>query len=117
MLIELDTSSLTPLYSQLVAALRQAIATGDVSSGEKLPTAAELAGSLDLNKNTVLRAYRQLRDDGWVELRRGRGAIVVTRPDQNSYVEQALDELATAAHSSQVSLHELIAGLTVRGVK
>ena len=66
MLINLDSASTTPLYAQLVASLRRSISTGEVGVGEKLPTAADLADSLDLNRNTVLRAYRELRDDGVV---------------------------------------------------
>lgn len=120
MLIHLDSTADTPLYAQLVASLRRAIAGGEVPVGDKLPSAGDLAQSLDLNKNTVLRAYRQLRDDGVVELRRGRGATVVAGPDGGhalpDTVEVALDELATAARSSSIPMSALVAGLTIRGV-
>lgn len=117
MLIQLDAASPTPIYAQLVAALRKAITGGDIRDGERLPTAADLATSLDLNRNTVLRAYRDLRDEGLVELRRGRGATAITptgRPDGD--VEKHLDALAEAALKSRTPLAALIAGLTIRGV-
>ncbi|MDK8767173.1 winged helix-turn-helix domain-containing protein [Corynebacterium freneyi] len=123
MLIHLDSASTTPLWAQLVAALRRSIHDGEVAIGEKLPSAGDLADSLDLNKNTVLRAYRQLRDDGIVELRRGRGATVIAGAGSDAEtagqgaVETALDRLAAAAREASVPMSDLVAGLTVRGVR
>ncbi|MFD8880232.1 GntR family transcriptional regulator [Corynebacterium xerosis] len=121
MLIQLDSTSATPLYAQLVASLRRAVSTGEVPVGDKLPSAGDLAQALDLNKNTVLRAYRQLRDEGVVELRRGRGATVVAGADGGralpESVETALDELAAIARESSIPMSDLVAGLTIRGVR
>ena len=120
MLIHLDASSTTPLYAQLVASLRRAISTGEVATGDTLPSAADLAASLDLNRNTVLRAYRELRDDGLVELRRGRGAIVISGPGtghtNSPLIEETLDDLARLARQSSVPLSAIVAGLTIRGI-
>ncbi|HHU45321.1 MAG TPA: GntR family transcriptional regulator, partial [Actinomycetales bacterium] len=97
------------------------VESGELSPGDRLPSAGELATSLDLNRNTVLRAYRELRDDGVVELRRGRGAIVVAGPNAthpaSPQMEAALDRLAAIARESSVPLSDLIAGLTIRGVQ
>ena len=48
MLIQLDSTSATPLYAQLVASLRRAVSTGEVPVGDKLPSAGDLAQALDL---------------------------------------------------------------------
>jgi GntR family transcriptional regulator len=77
-LLRLDPSAEEPLFAQLVAQLRLAILEGDLKDGERLPAARELAESLDVNIHTVLRAYQELRDDGLIELRRGRGAVVAS---------------------------------------
>src|SRR5699024_755521 len=120
MLIHLDASSTTPLYAQLVASLRRSISTGDVAAGDTLPSAADLAAALDLNRNTVLRAYRELRDDGLGELRRGRGAIVISGPGtghtNSRLTEATLDDLARLARQSSVPLSAIGAGLTSRGI-
>jgi DNA-binding transcriptional regulator YhcF (GntR family) len=76
MLLRVDPSLPAALHEQVAAGIREAIAAGTVADGERLPAARVLAGSLDVNVHTVLRAYGDLRDAGLLELRRGRGAVV-----------------------------------------
>lgn len=76
MLITIDPSDARPLFEQVAAAVRLAVIRGEASPGERLPAARDLAESLEINVNTVLHAYRDLRDEGLVELHRGRGATV-----------------------------------------
>jgi GntR family transcriptional regulator len=76
MLIRIDPSRDAPLWEQVAASVRAGIATGRIHAGERLPAAREIAASLDLNLHTVLHAYQVLRDEGLVDMRRGRGAVV-----------------------------------------
>jgi len=76
MLLKVDEQSSQPLHEQLAGQLRQAIAAGDLAAGEKLPPARELAAGLGVNIHTLLRAFQTLRDEGLLEIRRGRGTIV-----------------------------------------
>ncbi|MEU8581447.1 GntR family transcriptional regulator [Streptomyces abikoensis] len=80
MLFRVDPSSPVPLGEQIAGGLRGAIADGSVRPGERLPAAREVAASLGVNMHTVLRGYQQLRDEGLIELRRGRGAVVTGGP-------------------------------------
>lgn len=72
----LDPALPTPLYAQLAERLRAAIAAGDLSPGELLPSVRQLAGKLRLNPGTVVQAYRDLEGAGLVELRQGSGTYV-----------------------------------------
>ena len=77
MLWQVDLASEVPIYEQLAAAVRREMAAGRLSKGDRLPSARDVAGSLAVNLHTVLRAYQELREEGLIELRRGRGAVVL----------------------------------------
>lgn len=72
----IDHASPQRLQDQVAASVVRGLRTGELSVGEQLPPAAELAGALSVDRNTVLAAYRQLRDAGILEFRRGRGARI-----------------------------------------
>ncbi len=76
MLIRIDPGSDVPLFAQVAASVRAEVAAGRAQAGDRLPAAREVAESLDINLHTVLRAYQDLRDEGLVDLRRGRGAVL-----------------------------------------
>src|SRR5687767_13387201 len=72
----LDPRSPNPLYAQISARLRVAIASGELRTGEGLPSVRELAGRLRVNPATVVQAYRELESEGFVEMRQGAGTYV-----------------------------------------
>ena len=72
----LDARSGVPTYLQLVQQVRQAVRLGILEAGDQLPTVKEVVGSLAINPNTVLKAYRELDREGVVEGRRGVGTFV-----------------------------------------
>ncbi len=80
MLWTVDHSSRSSLAEQIAASIRRGLAGGELSPGERLPPAHELAEALGVDRNTVLGAYRALRDSGLLEFRRGRGVRVVDDP-------------------------------------
>jgi GntR family transcriptional regulator len=72
----LEARSGVPTYLQLVQQVRQAVRLGILRPGDQLPTVKEVVGSLAINPNTVLRAYRELDLEGVTEGRRGVGTFV-----------------------------------------
>ncbi len=72
----LDARSGVPTYLQLVQQVRQAVRLGILRPGDQLPTVKEVVGSLAINPNTVLKAYRELDHEGLTEGRRGQGTFV-----------------------------------------
>ena len=91
--VKLDRDNALDLHEQVAAEIRRAIADGEAKPGERLPPAKDLAAVLDVNTNTVLRALRQLRDEGLLEFRRGRGITVTGTPDHSALIEQAKELL------------------------
>lgn len=79
MRLSIDPSHTEPLFDQIANGLRYALSSGELRPGDRLPPAKELADQLKVNLHTVLRAYALLRDEGLLEVRRGRGTIVVAR--------------------------------------
>jgi GntR family transcriptional regulator len=72
----LDPRSPLPLYAQLERAIRAAIASGALRTGEQLPTVRQLAVDLRVNANTVARVYAELERAGVLATQRGRGTFV-----------------------------------------
>jgi GntR family transcriptional regulator len=79
----------------------------------RLPPAADLAAVLGVNRNTMLRSLRDLRDEGLVEFRRGRGVTVTATPSESTVVQASgeLIELATRHGYQRNELLDLIATL------
>ena len=92
----LDPADPTPLHEQAAAALRRAIAEGQAAPGERLPPAVDLAATLGVNRNTVLRALHLLREEGLLEFRRGRGITVAGTPQRSAVLTQARELLTFA---------------------
>lgn len=78
--IHIDLASPVPAYQQIVAALRAVLVGGRLEPGQRLPTVRQLATDLSVHHNTVAEAYRSLAAEGWLDLRRRRGATVLDRP-------------------------------------
>lgn len=97
MLFTVDPGSFSPLFEQLAASIRGAILSGRVAVNERLPAARDLAVALDINIHTVLRAYQELRDEGFIELRRGRGAVVTDRARDYSALARDIDTIVAEA--------------------
>jgi GntR family transcriptional regulator len=94
---KLDKQSYVPFYRQLVDIILSGISAGTILPGERLPTIRDLAVKLEVNPNTVVKAYSQLQLLGYLDTQQGTGVFV--RPQQpaktekNEENQRALEEL------------------------
>jgi GntR family transcriptional regulator len=77
--IRIDLDSPIPNYRQIVDSLRTHLVEGDLVPGDILPSVRRLALELGITFNTVAQAYRQLAEEGWLDLKHGRRAMVIDR--------------------------------------
>ncbi|MBB4932040.1 DNA-binding transcriptional regulator YhcF (GntR family) [Lipingzhangella halophila] len=98
MLITIDPESSQPLAEQVAASVRAALSKGTAQAGDKLPAARTVASALEINLHTVLRGYQQLRDEGLVELRRGRGAVIIANGSRSELNDAARSFARTVRH-------------------
>ncbi|HTH54029.1 MAG TPA: GntR family transcriptional regulator [Edaphobacter sp.] len=76
MIFRVNQGSGIPLYLQLMEQIKHAVETGALREGDQLPTIRKVAEDLVMNPNTVVRAYRELVHEGFIELRHGSGAFI-----------------------------------------
>ena len=73
---QIDPRSPVPLYEQIAARIRVAVAAAEYQAGDALPSVRQLSSTLRVNPSTVVQAYRDLERDGFVEMRHGAGTFV-----------------------------------------
>src|SRR5215472_14568086 len=69
-----------PKYAQVVGELRRRIESGEYPPGSLLPSEHQLSDEFQIARPTVVRALRELRQDGWIETEQGKGSFVRGRP-------------------------------------
>jgi GntR family transcriptional regulator/MocR family aminotransferase len=74
--IELDAADAVPLHRQLSTALRDAIASGRIARGTRLPSTRALADSIGVSRSTVIASFAQLHSEGYLEAATGSGTFV-----------------------------------------
>lgn len=110
----LDLHSGVPVYRQLIDQVRAGIACGSLGSGDQLPTVRQLAVDLEINPNTVLRAYRELELGGLLETHQGTGTFISDKKPERKSAErdrqlsQMAGEFAARAGASGFTVEELI---------
>ena len=82
MLIEIDFNSNEAIYVQLQNQIIMGIATDAIREGDTLPSVRQLADTVGINMHTVNKAYSILRQEGFIQLDRRRGALVAIDADK-----------------------------------
>ena len=87
MKIQIDNNLSTPLFKQLMDQIKKAVMDGLLKPGDSLPSIRQLANDLDLNHNTVAKAYRILERDSVIQTKGYRGTSIHGDAKQNSTVD------------------------------
>lgn len=115
--ISIDQKSGVPLYRQIIESVKFAIARGELGPGDRLPTVRQLAVDLEVNPNTVIRAYREMEIQGTLDTQQGSGTFVtgqspeVDALERQRMLDQILTELLARAFDYGFSMEEVLAGL------
>ena len=110
----LDLHTGVPVYRQLIDQVRGGIASGSLNAGNQLPTVRQLAVDLEINPNTVMRAYRELELGGLLETHQGTGTFISDRKPEKKTGErerqlgQMAGEFAARAGAAGFTVEELI---------
>ena len=116
----LDLHSGTPVYRQIMDQVRGGIASGALAAGDQLPTVRQLAVDLEINPNTVVRAYRELELGGLLETHQGTGTFIsaqkMKRRDEHRdrQLSQIVSDSVARAGAAGFTLDELIEELRER---
>lgn len=102
------------MYRQLIDQVRSGIASGSLTAGDQLPTVRQVAVDLEINPNTVMRAYRELELGGLLETHQGTGTFIANKKIERKSVErdrqliQLAGEFAARVGAAGFALEELI---------
>jgi GntR family transcriptional regulator len=116
----LDPASGVPFYRQIIDQVLAAVATGALHAGDQLPTVRALAVDLQVNLNTVAKAYKELEIRGVLDTQQGSGTYVAPVRVERDAVErrrqvvQLVDEFLARAASAGLPPGEIVAELGAR---
>jgi GntR family transcriptional regulator len=111
---KLDIKSGVPFHRQIVDQIRYGIASHRLLPGEQLPTVRELAVELEINPNTVRKAYSELEILGILDTQQGTGTFVGQQPieiddnERRRMLKQICDELVARGHQYNLTLKEIV---------
>ncbi len=112
--VSLDLESPTPAYRQIAHDLRRHLVDERLKPGDLLPPIRQLALDLGVHFNTVALAYRLLADEGWLQLKRRRGATVIARNAPRAVDRREVDGLLRQL--SQIAAQLRGAGMSSRQI-
>jgi GntR family transcriptional regulator len=116
--ITIDLTAPVPVYRQIADAIRHLLVTGALQPGDQVPTVRQLAIDLGVHFNTVAQAYRVLADEGWLDLKRRRGALVLDRrkpaapsKERQKQALQRLRQLTAQLQSEGIPVNQIASQL------
>ncbi len=112
--IIISSNTSKPIYEQITSQIKALIMSGELRTGDPIPSMRSLAKSIHVSVITVQKAYEDLQRDGFIETAVGRGSFVSAQnkdfiqEEQQRKIEEYLQEAADTARTSGISLDKLI---------
>lgn len=107
-MLKINYNSPVPIYEQLVEEIKRMIMIGDLKKGDSLPPIRNLAKQLDVDKNTVARAYQELFNQNLIEGNRRKGSFVkaavlsLNSEDEKIFKQQILKLLQNGMSKEEI---------------
>lgn len=114
MFSEIDFNSSEALYIQLRNQIIMGIATSTIREGDTLPSVRQLAENIGINMHTVNKAYSVLKQEGFLQLDRRKGAVIAIDVNKLQAVEEMREQLrvllakASCQNISREEVHQLV---------
>ena len=112
--LNISSASGKPIYEQIEDQIRTAIMSGELQTGEALPSLRKLAKELHISALTIARAYSELADEGLVENVQGKGTFVLAHGNElmkeraRERIMDVFRQTVTAAKAADISLLDLL---------
>ena len=113
----LDPKTGSPFYRQIIDQIKFGIATGNLKTGEQLPTVRSLAVELKVNLNTVAKAYKELEIQDVLATQQGTGTFIsdikvqIPAKDKANKLKEICSEFSSIAFSYGFSVSDIISQL------
>ncbi len=111
---KLDPKAGAPFYRQIIDQIKFGIASGNLKTGEQLPTVRSLAVELKVNLNTVAKAYKELEIKEVLETQQGTGTFIstieiqISEKEKEEKLQDICNEFSTIAFSYGFTIEDLI---------
>lgn len=115
----INNHTIKPIYEQISDQIKSLIMSGELQSGEAIPSIRSMAKSLHISVLTVQKAYDKLQSDGFIETTAGKGCFVSAQnqdfylEEQQKKIENHFNEAIEIARSSGIKLDKLIGLLSL----
>lgn len=112
--IIISSNTNKPIYEQITSQIKEMIMSGELQTGDSIPSMRALAKSIHVSVITVQKAYEDLQRDGFIETTVGRGSFVAAKnkdfyqEEQQRRAEEHLQEAADIARTSGIPLNKML---------
>lgn len=112
--IIISSNTSKPIYEQITSQIKAMVMSGELQTGDPIPSMRAMAKSLHVSVITVQKAYEDLQRDGFIETTVGRGSFVSAKnrdfiqEEQQRLAEEHLQEAAEIGRTSGITLEKLV---------